>query len=100
MIKKEAEFRSDLWKTLTSYRVKIVRSIIKNKLFTGRTKKEIQELFGKEDNHYDLDEWSYPVKKNFLGGETYLLLNFKGENVEGHRLYTIYQVGNENILSI
>lgn len=91
-MKQELEFRSDLWKKLTSYRRKVVKSLIRKNLFVGKTKKEIEQLLGREDNYYDLDEWAYPVKKNFLGGETYLLLDFRGDQVENLKLHTIYNL--------
>ncbi len=97
---KEIEFRSDLWKELMAYRRKIVRSLIRKKLLLGKTKSEIRELFGVEDNYYDLDEWAYPVRKNIFLGKTFLLLNFKGEHVESIRLYRTFEIGNDFYLSI
>lgn len=100
MTQKETEFRSDLWKGFITYRKKIVHTIIKKNLFIGKTKTEIHQLMGKEDNYYDLDEWAYPVKKNIFGGQTFLLIDFKGERVKGQRLYTVYNFGSEAILTL
>ena len=97
---KETEFRSDLWKKFTHYRKKAARLIIKNKCLVGKSKREINDLFGQEDNLYDLDEWAYLVNKNILGGKTFLLVHFNGEKVERESLYTVYQVGNNAVLSI
>lgn len=91
-MKQETEFRSDLWKKLLSYRSKVVKSLIRRNSLVGKTKTEIEQILGKEDNHYDLDEWAYPVKKNLFGGETYLLLDFRGEHVQNLKLHTIYHI--------
>lgn len=96
----EAEFRSDLWKKLTSYRNKVVKTIIRKNYLIGKSKDEIIQLFGKEDNYYDLDEWSYFVKKNVFGGETFLLVHFKGEYVTTQKLYTVYNVGDEAVWTL
>lgn len=99
-MKEEKEFRSDLWKKLTSYRNKVAKNIIRQNCLFGKSKSEIIKLFGEEENYYDLDEWSYFVKKNILGGETFLLVHFNGERVESQKLYTIYNLGNETILTL
>lgn len=99
-MKEEKEFRSDLWKKLTSYRNKVAKTIIRQDCLVGKSKSEVVKLFGQEENYYDLDEWSYFVKKNFLGGETFLMIHFSGEFVENQKLHTIYNVGNETILTI
>jgi len=97
---KEVEFKSEHWKKFIPYRKKASRWMIKSKYLIGKTKREIKELFGKEDNLYDLDEWAYLTHKNLLGGKTFLLIQFQGEYVENQRLYTVYQLGDEAILTI
>lgn len=99
-MKEEKEFRIDLWKNFTSYRKKIVRIIIRKNCLVGKSKEEIASLFGKEDNYYDLDEWSYFVKKNILGGETFLLVHFNGDYVERQRLFTVFSYGTEPVITI
>lgn len=99
-MKEEKEFRIDLWNKFTSYRKKVVRTIIRQNCLVGKSKDEIIRLFGKEENYYDLNEWSYFVKKNLFGGETYLLVHFVGDFVETQRLFTIYSYKNTPILSI
>jgi|GEM_PF-1633997 len=98
--KEEIEFKRDLWKTRISYRVKMAKDFLKKKLLIGKTKKEIEGLFGLEENYYDLDEWAYEIKNNILGGQTFLLLNFNGEQVESLRYYRIYCLGETRLLAI
>lgn len=56
------------------------RKIISNKEMIGKNKKEILDLLGIEDNYFDLDEWSYLIKKNIFGGSVYQILNFNKAN--------------------
>ncbi len=99
-MKEEKEFRKDLWEKFTGYRKKVTKIIIRHNCLVGKSKDEIIRLLGKEDNYYDLNEWSYFVKKNIFGGETYLLVHFAGDFVEKQRLFTIYSYKNTPILSI
>lgn len=56
------------------------RKIISNNELIGKNKKEILNLLGMEDNYFDLDEWSYFIKKNIFGGSVYQILNFNKAN--------------------
>lgn len=86
----ENEFRSDLWKNYISSRVSLVKTILNQRIAVGKNKEEVKEILGIEDNYYHLDEWAYFIKNNFLGGKTYLLLDFDGDKVEDLKLRTIY----------
>lgn len=46
-----------------------------------KSKKELLEELGIGDNYHEMDEWSYLIGKNLLGGEKYLIMEFDGEIV-------------------
>ncbi len=95
------EFKKELWKNKISYRTKMAKYFLKKKALIGKTKKEIEALFGKEENYYDLDEWSYEIKKNMLGGQIFLLLDFNNDDyVKNLRIYRVYSLGETRLLAI
>jgi len=49
----------------------------------GKTKKEILSIMkGDEFNYFHSDQWSYFVKKNWLGQQVYLYIYFEKDKVK------------------
>ncbi len=60
----------------------------------GKDKKQILVDFGQEFNYYPSDQWTYELKKNWLGKRKFLILVFKNDTVVSSKIKTQY--GNFN----
>lgn len=59
------KFDSKTWKTKPLKRKYFVRNIVKKQIAIGKTKEEIEKLFGMENNLVENSRWSYYIYRDF-----------------------------------
>jgi len=75
------EFDSKTWKEKPSERKYFLKQLTKDNLLIGKTKEEIENLFGRENNLAENNRWSYFVYKSFWRrGRNYVLAFYFEDN--------------------
>jgi hypothetical protein len=78
------DFDKDKWKSDVKKRYEMTDDLVNNKKLIGKTKEEIIQLLGQEENIFESDEWTYNVgfRPSMFGIDPDILeIEFKDDKV-------------------
>lgn len=74
------KFDSKTWKTKPSKRKYFIKNIVKKQIAIGKTREEIEKLFGMENNLVGNSRWSYYIYRDFWNKSKDYVLAFYFED--------------------